>query len=93
MIGFLIARGIPRQHAERIVNFVYNVDGAMTGSCSNFKSASEILEAFGQRFEVEVERIWDENTNEYFTAAQAKYSEMDLRTLGLRVWLRPKRRL
>jgi SAM-dependent methyltransferase len=90
LMEFLIAKNIPLQHAKRIVNFVYNVDGAMTGSCSNFKSASEILDALGQRFEVEVERVCDESKNEYFTAALAKYSEMDLRTSGLRVWLRPK---
>ena len=88
---FLIARSIPQQHAERIVKFVYNVDGAMTGSCSNFKSASEILGILEQRFELQIERIWDNNTNEYFAAALAKYSEMDLRTLGLRLWLKPKR--
>jgi hypothetical protein len=49
MIKFLVAKNIPRQLAERIVNFVYNVDGAETGSCSNFKSASEILDACGTR--------------------------------------------
>ncbi|UPT88638.1 class I SAM-dependent methyltransferase [Bradyrhizobium barranii subsp. apii] len=91
MADYLVQNAIPRAHVDRIVNFVYSLDGGLIGSNSNYKSASDVIAAFQGAFEVEVDPVVDLNTNEYFTAALAKYSEADLRTLGLRLWLRPKR--
>lgn len=88
MKGALIGKGVPLRHAEHLVRFIYNADGSMTGSCSNFKSASDVIAAFQDRFLVEVNRITDNTTNEHFVSARAQYSESDLRTLGLELWLR-----
>jgi hypothetical protein len=57
-----LVREMSRQHAERIVQFVYNLDGTLTGSCSNFKAASEVINAFEGRFNLECDRILDEVT-------------------------------
>ena len=81
-------KGIPEPDAEGIVKYVHNLDGTMIGSCSNFFSASEVLGVMKKYFEVEADRIWVERKpNEYFTKALERYSEEDLRTLGLRVWM------
>ena len=81
-------KGIPEPDAEGIVKYVHNLDGTMIGSCSNFFSASEVLGVMKKHFEVEADRIWVERKpNEYFTKALERYSEEDLRTLGLRVWM------
>lgn len=84
-------QGIPESDAEGIVQYVHNLDGTMIGSCSNFFSASEVLGVMKKYFEVEADRIWVERKpNEYFTKALERYSEEDLRTLGLRVWMTHK---
>ena len=81
-------KGIPESHAEGIVKYVYNLDGSMIGSCSNFFSASEVLSVMRQHFETEIERIWiDSKPNAYFEKALERYTEEDLRTLGMRVWM------
>lgn len=82
---------VPADHAEGIVRYVYNLDGTVIGSCSNFFSASEVLGVMDEHFETELERIWvDRKPNEYFEKALERYSEEDLRTLGLRVWMTHK---
>lgn len=87
----LIEKGIPAAHAEGIVKYVHNLDGTMIGSCSNFFSASEVLEVLHRYFDVEVDRITSTGKpNEYFNKAREKYSEEDLRTLGMRVWMSHK---
>lgn len=84
-------KGIPAKHAEGIVKYVYNLDGTMIGSCSNFYSASEVLGVMKEYFDVDSNPIWsDRKPNEYFEKAREKYSEEDLRTLGLRVWMTHK---
>lgn len=82
---------LPHSHAEGIVKYVHNLDGTMIGSCSNFFSASEVLDVMQHHFETEVDRIWvDRKPNEYFEKALERYSEEDLRTLGMRVWMTHK---
>lgn len=84
-------KGIPQSHAEGIVKYVFNLDGTMIGSCSNFFSASEVLAVMQQYFETDIERIWiDGKPNSYFERALERYSEEDLRTLGMRVWMTHK---
>lgn len=84
-------KGLPPAHAEGVVRYVYNLDGTMVGSCSNFASASEVLSIMRKHFEVEADPIWsDRKPNEYFDRALEQYSEDDLRTLGLRVWMTHK---
>jgi SAM-dependent methyltransferase len=90
MIEILEQRRLPRQHAERIAQFVYNIGGKLTGSCSNFKCASQIISAFEWDFIVECDRTIDYMHNDYFTASLSVYSELDLRTVGLRLWLTPR---
>ncbi len=89
---FLIdEKGLPPTHAKGIVEYVHNLDGTMVGSCSNFFSASEVLAVMRDSFEVESEPIWSDcKPNAYFEKAREKYSEEDLRTLGLRVWMTHK---
>ncbi len=87
----LIEKGIPAAHADRISRYVYHLDTTMVGSCTNFLSASQVLGVLGKHFDIEAERISSsDQTNEYFDKALAKYSEEDLRTLGLRVWMTHK---
>lgn len=87
----LVRDGIPEDHATGIVKYVHNLDGTMVGSCSNFFSASEVLDVMQGTFDVEIERIVsDIKPNKYFHLARNKYSEEDLRTLGLRVWMTHK---
>lgn len=84
-------KGLPPSHAQGIVKYVHNLDGTMIGSCSNFASASEVLSIMRRHFELEADPIWtDRKPNKYFTKALEKYSEDDLRTLGLRVWMTHK---
>ncbi len=84
----LIDDGIPLDDAKGIVKYVYNLDGTMIGSCSNFCSASQMLEVMQNTFDIEVDRIMSTiKPNKYFEIARQKYSEEDLRTLGLRVWM------
>ncbi|MAO19120.1 MAG: hypothetical protein CMJ35_02670 [Phycisphaerae bacterium] len=84
-------KGLPATDAEGITKQVYNLDGTLPGSCTNFCSASEVLGIMRSHFEVEHEPIWsDREPNEYFQKAREKYSEEDLRTLGLRVWMTQK---
>ena len=91
LAALLVDEGIPETDAKGIVKYVHNLDGTMTGSCSNFYSASEVLNVMRTSFEVEVDRITsNEKPNEYFHIAREKYSEEDLRTLGLRVWMSHK---
>jgi glycosyltransferase involved in cell wall biosynthesis/SAM-dependent methyltransferase len=91
LASLLVDQKLPPAHAEGIVNYVYNLDGLMTGSCSNFYSASEVLEVMDDTFDVEIERITSNiKPNKYFIKAQERYSEQDLRTLGLRVWMSHK---
>lgn len=91
LIANLIEDGVPEADATGMVRYVYNLDGVMEGSCSNFRSASEVLRHLGTAFNVHADRIWsNDEPNEYFERASEKYSEEDLRTLGLRVWARPK---
>ena len=90
MKSLLMEKNLPETHAERAVRYVYNMDGVYIGSCSNFRAASEILSALRDDFNVEEERIIDQGANEYFEAGRQKYSESDLRTLGIEVWLRQK---
>ncbi len=84
-------KGLPPAHAEGVVRYVYNLDGTMIGSCSNFFSASEVLAVMRNSFEVQADPIVsDRKPNKYFEKALARYSEDDLRTLGLRVWMTHK---
>jgi SAM-dependent methyltransferase len=84
----LMAKDVPSVDAERIVRFVYNLDGRMTGACSNFKAPSEILDGFREHFAVECEPILhSEPENAEFRKASERYSESDLTTLGLQLWL------
>ncbi|MBL4697707.1 MAG: glycosyltransferase, partial [Phycisphaerales bacterium] len=88
LIELLIADGIPEDDAKGMVSYVHDLDGTMVGSCSNFCSASEVLDVMESVFDVEVDRIISKNKpNEFFAIAREKYSEEDLRTLGLRVWM------
>jgi len=87
----LINDGVPKDHAAGIVKYVHNLDGTMVGSCSNFFSASEVLDVMKSTFDVEIDRITSHRKpNKYFHIAREKYSEEDLRTLGLRVWMTHK---
>lgn len=89
--SLLVDKGVPKEHADGIVHYVYNLDGTMVGSCSNFYSASEVLKHLGEAFDVEADPITSKRKpNEYFFAARENYSEYDLRTLGLRLWMTHK---
>lgn len=100
MEGLLIRKGVPASHAAGITRFVYNLGDEKTGSSSNFKSASAILEELARFFDIEVERIpfdLDEEKihsstrkNTYYRRALRRYSKEDLWTQGLRVWMRHK---
>lgn len=100
MEGLLTRQGVPASDAAGITRFVYNLGDEKTGSSSNFKSASAILEELGRSFEIEVERIpfdLDEEKihsstrkNSYYRRALRRYSKEDLWTQGLRVWMRHK---
>ena len=84
----LVRCGIPAAHATGMTRYIFNLDGTMAGSCSNFMAASEILRILNEHFDVTFERILSEEPqNEYFVKAREAYSEEDLRTLGLQVWL------
>jgi len=88
---FLVKEGLPKEHAAGIVKYVHNLDGKMIGSCSNFFSASEVLKVMQEYFDTEVDRIvTDIKPNKFYQIARKKYSEEDLRTLGLRVWMTHK---
>lgn len=84
-------KGLPASHASGIINYVYNLDGSAIGSCSNFYSASEALEVMNKYFDVQADPIVSHGKpNAYFEKARQRYSEEDLRTLGLRVWMTHK---
>jgi glycosyltransferase involved in cell wall biosynthesis/SAM-dependent methyltransferase len=84
----LIERGTPAEDAKQIVNYVYNLDGRMTGACSNFKRPSEIIREFQKYFEVDCKQIYyAEPENPEFKRALEIYSEADVSTLGLQLWL------
>lgn len=84
-------KGLPPAHAQGIVKYVYNLDGTMIGSCSNFFSASEVLRVMRDHFDIQADPIVsDRKPNVYFQKARERYSEEDLRTLGLRVWMTHK---
>lgn len=88
LTALLVDDGIPLDDAKGIVKYVHNLDGTMVGSCSNFRSASEVLDVMQNTFDLEVDRIVSKvKPNKYFELARKKYSEEDLRTLGLRVWM------
>jgi glycosyltransferase involved in cell wall biosynthesis/SAM-dependent methyltransferase len=91
--AILVERQLPAAHAASIVRFVYNTDGTMTGSCSNFKTPSEILAAFREHFAVEVEPMLHRDPEHpEFRKALDRYSETDLSTNGLGLWLTHKNR-
>lgn len=84
----LVERGVPSGHAAQITNYVYNLDGKMAGACSNFKKPSEIVATFQNYFAVDCQRIsYAEHDNPEFKNALETYSELDLSTLGLELWL------
>lgn len=91
MVALLVGRGVPREHAEGIAQYVYNTAGVMRGSCSNFLSGGAVLDELVRGgFDVAADRIWTRGEgNEHFAGALASHSEDDLRTLGLQVWMRP----
>lgn len=90
--AMLVANQLPAAHAEAIVRFVYNLDGTMTGSCSNFKAPSQIVTAFREYFDVESEVAhYQEPEDPEFRKALEHYSEADLSTIGLTLWLTHKR--
>lgn len=90
LIDLLKSKGIDPRDAEGMVRYIFNQDGTMQGSCSNYLSASEVLGHLTKGFNIAAERIWSEDEpNAYFQKALRKYSESDLRTLGLRVWATP----
>jgi glycosyltransferase involved in cell wall biosynthesis/SAM-dependent methyltransferase len=90
MKALLASANVSDRDAGRSVEFIYNETGDYTGSCSNFKPASEIIGSLQQRFYTDVRRYHDDRRNPYFDAALARYSESDLRTIGIEVWLRSK---
>jgi len=77
-------------HAQKIVNFVYNLEGNWGGSCSSFRTPTQVLNAFNAKFRVEAIRVKDFEPNEYCLAAATQYSMEDLGTIGLELWLSPK---
>ena len=90
LADLLVDKGVGKEHAQAIIRYVFNTDRAMTGSCSNYMSASEIISTFENHFQIDVDRIIsDDSPNEFFEIARAQYGELDLRTLGLRAWMRP----
>jgi glycosyltransferase involved in cell wall biosynthesis/SAM-dependent methyltransferase len=89
-LSALLARdGVPEAHADGIVDYVYNLSGNVTGSCSNFRTASEIVSAFRPAFDVAVDS-WQfgEPPNEHYAKALDTHSRYDLDTLGVELWLR-----
>ena len=91
LAALLVERGLPRSHAEGIAQQVYDTDGTLLGSSSNKKSASEVREAFEEFFAVDSDPILSPpGEGEYYDRARERYSEDDLRTLGVRLWMKPK---
>ncbi|MBO9445972.1 glycosyltransferase [Ruegeria sp. R14_0] len=86
----MLARdGVPEDHANGIVDYVYNLSGDAIGSCSNFKTASEIVNAFRPDFDVAAESwAFEEEKNEHYVEARKKYSHYDLDTIGAELWMR-----
>lgn len=87
-MALLVSTGKQKLHAEAIANFVYNLDGKSFGSSSNRKSSSELISQFNQYFDVKVGRVLAQNQeNEYYAFARRRFSEADLKTVGLRLTL------
>ena len=91
----LVARGIPTRHAELVVGSVYEskFNGQpMPAHASNQQSASEIASIFQQYAPTRVE--WNRGgagrmrPSYYFYRALETYSEQDLTTEGMRIWIR-----
>lgn len=88
LMALLVSTGKQKLHAEAIANFVYNLDGKSFGSSSNRKSSSELISQFNQYFDVKVGRVLAQNQeNEYYAFARRRFSEADLKTVGLRLTL------
>lgn len=80
----LRSRGVPREDAGQIVNFVFNLDGKESGRASNHLLPSEVLACLARHFEMTiVSRDHDASPeNEYYALASREYGEGDLKTKG-----------
>jgi glycosyltransferase involved in cell wall biosynthesis/SAM-dependent methyltransferase len=89
LTAVLTENGVPAAHASGIARSIYNLDGDLTGCCSNFLSSGEILDVIGRHFSIAAERILsDADENEHYLKARMRYPEEELRTQGLKIWLR-----
>jgi glycosyltransferase involved in cell wall biosynthesis/SAM-dependent methyltransferase len=91
LADLLVDSGLPRDHAHGVSEFVFNRDGKFTGACSNFVPASEIMAKFSKYLDVKGDPILaHEQENVHFQEARALFTEEDLRSNGLRLWLTHK---
>lgn len=89
MSSLLVQDGLRKDHAAGIVDYIFNLSRDHLGSCSNFQVASNIIAGFSRTFEVHADRQqYDVTPNEFYTRARESYSDEDLQTLGLRLWMR-----
>lgn len=86
---YLVKHSVPQADADGIVDYIHDLTGENAGSCSNFKTASEIIQAFRPSFEVTaISWQYQIETNEFYRKALHSYTPYDLDTLGLELWMR-----
>lgn len=85
----LQSRGVPREDATRIANFIFNADGKSAGWSSNRQPPSQIVACLSRHFRTNV--VWrnrdDTPENKYYSLAAREFGKDDLRTMGFGVLL------
>gem|GEM_PF-4475847 len=89
--ALLVEQGAPQNEAIDLSQDIYGLYGSTVQTHSKLQSATGLLEIMGSSFDVDSDRIMSENeTNTYFDIAKKTYTEEDLRTQSLRVWMKHK---
>lgn len=87
----LMNKDVSEDDADGIINYIYNLDGKMTGSSSNMISTTEIIGVMKKYFKVDMNLIKDHTPkNRFYKQALLKYNKVDLETVGIEFFLRNK---
>ncbi|MDF1808556.1 MAG: glycosyltransferase [Phycisphaerales bacterium] len=91
LTNLLVEQGSSQSEATDTVESINDSNGSSIESHSKYNSTSELLDAMSSVFDVDSDISLSSNEpNEYFDLARKTYSEEDLRTENLRVWLTHK---